>query len=841
MNLNDSDIHNSAFHDSDLIIISVISNKTILNHAHNDVELIYNIRGNLQVQVNNNEFKMENSDFLLINSKEFHSFHSHDDNIFVLITFNYNKLCSMFNQKQMFYLCNSIKRNYYKDEDLKGAIEELISLYIKRKLNSNIQFMLKAMDLISILTRYYLRESYELELEDNHTINSSHDERINEIIKYIQTNYKEALSLEKVSNMYYISVPYLSKLFKKYVGTTFSRYLNKIRQAYAVNELMNTNKPITQIALDNGFPTLTSFNRVFYELNNMKPAEFRKQYLANMNKGNISYDSRITDHEESSEVIFKLREYLDSRETDHQPTLISTVENIKTEIIDTQGGQAYTKYWSKMINIGYARDLLNSDMQEQLNQLKNDLEFSYARVWGIFEDDMLLEDRSEGDIQFNFSTINKLLDILLNLGLKPFIELGPKPKIISKNIEETLVIEPIMKRSLEEWRNLSRAFLSQCVERFGIEEVETWYFEIWRPNFDFIRNRNKTYIDQLQDPLEFQEYFKLFGEFKKIAKEIVPSAKVGGCGLSMDSEGDKLNLLLQEWKKEEFQPDFLSVYLYPVEIERVDMQIPNSHSADSEYILNTLTELRRSLKNSGFNELELNVTEWNNTVSNRDYLNDSCFKATYMIKNLIENLTENKVKMIGYWLASDIFSDFRDSKNLLFGGVGLITKNGIKKPSYHAFALLKRLGNILVAKGENYIVTKKTGGSFQVLCFNYKHFDYSYYLSPEGSIGINQQYEIFENNDALVISIKMQGIRNGRYRVKKLKLNREHGSVLDEWFNIGQASDLKQDEIEYLKQICIPELKIEKIMVNDESIVLREELQPHEISLYEYNLLFNER
>ncbi|MEH7493223.1 GH39 family glycosyl hydrolase, partial [Neobacillus niacini] len=310
-----------------------------------------------------------------------------------------------------------------------------------------------------------------------------------------------------------------------------------------------------------------------------------------------------------------------------------------------------------------------------------------------------------------------------------------------------------------------------------------------------------------------------------------------------DLEGDKLDLLLEQWKQEEIQPDFLSIYLYPIEIDRDKYRVPikNLHSTNPHYVLNKLNDVRKSLKKAGFENLELNVTEWNISISNRNYLNDSSFKAAYMAKNIVENLNQNQVKMMGYWLCSDIFSDFRDSKNILHGGAGLLTKNGIKKPSYHAFVLLKQLGEILVAKGENYIVTKKSGNRYQVLCFNYKHFNYSYYLHPEGSTGLHEQYEIFENNETMNLSLELQGIANGKYRVKELKLNRDHGSILDEWLRFGVVDDIKADEVDYFKQICVPYMKVEHSLVENHSIVLKGELQPHEVRLFELNLLFGER
>jgi xylan 1,4-beta-xylosidase len=825
-----------------------MNNKSNLEHAHRDIELIYMIKGQLQVKINSSTYHLNQSDFIIVNSNEFHSFQTDRDNLFVVFHFNYLELSSLLGQKGLLFSCNSNEQSISSDAELRMVIEELLSVYLHQRNESEVESLEKTFKLITILKLNYLKSTNQQEIQKLLS-NKGQNDRLSEIIEYIQSNYREPLSLEEVSGLHYISVPYLSKYFKKQTGKTFSQYLNEVRLAHAVNELVNSSKPITRIALDNGFPNLAAFNRVFNESYQLKPVEYRKQMSGTVEKEEDLVEEISS--QEKNEAYTVLRQYLKSSEEQRGEPLPKSAGAVETETIKIGKLEAFTKYWNKLLNIGYAKDILNSDMQEQITLLQNEIGFTYARFWGLFGDDMLVEDRSGGSITYNFSNTNKLLDFLVKNKLKPFIEFGPKPKIIQKAIGETLAIQTISERSPEEWKNLTRAFLLQCIERYGIEEVETWYFEMWRPHTDVFNSKvqdekdflNKIKSNQNQDLRQFQAYFKMFSQFKKDTKELIPSVKVGGCGFSIDLEGDKLDLLLEEWKKEEIHPDFLSISLYPIEIDRDKHRVPikNLHSSNPNYVLSKLNEVRKALKRAGFDGLELNVTEWNISISNRNFLNDSCFKASYMVKNIVENLNQNQVNMIGYWLYSDIFSDFRDSKNLLHGGAGLVTKSGIKKPSYHAFALLKQLGEILVAKGDHYIVTKRSGDRYQVICFNYKHFNYSYYLHPEGSMGIHEQYDIFENNDPLNLSLEIQGLTNGKYRVKELKLNRDHGSVLDEWLNFGAVDDMKSDEVGYLKQICVPYMKVEHKIVEHHSIVLIGELQPHEVRLFEFNLLYSEK
>src|SRR5690606_36472433 len=378
------------------------------------------------------------------------------------------------------------------------------------------------------------------------------------------------------------------------------------------------NKSITRIALDCGFPNLAAFNRVFNQHYQVKPVEYRKQKAEPRDlEEKISIEEQ---KHEKTETLKQLRNYLDRSKTitlAHQQVSLTEDE---IHIIKVGKQEPLTKYWNKVINIGYATDLLNSDMQEQIRLLQNENGFKYARFWGLLSDDMHIEDYSNENITYNFSNTNKLLDFLIKNRLKPFIELGPKPKIVTKRINQNIILQTSGEKTLEEWKNLLRAFLLHCIERYGVEEVETWYFEIWSNDIDPIHEEFNHNLRH--DPSQFEEFFHTFSVLKSILNEIVPSAKAGGCGLTMDLDSEKLNLFLQQWKKKDIQPDFLSIYLYPIEVNVDSKNVPikNMLSTNPNYINNKLKHLRSSMKKAGFDKLELNVTEWNISVSNRDYL-----------------------------------------------------------------------------------------------------------------------------------------------------------------------------------------------------------------------------
>ena len=79
-----------------------------------------------------------------------------------------------------------------------------------------------------------------------------------------------------MANLFGYSDAYLSRMFKKYAKINFKAYLQEIRMSYACRELMNTEKTVSQIALDNGFANSRAFSREFQKRYGKLPSEIRK-------------------------------------------------------------------------------------------------------------------------------------------------------------------------------------------------------------------------------------------------------------------------------------------------------------------------------------------------------------------------------------------------------------------------------------------------------------------------------------------------------------------------------------------------------------------------------------
>lgn len=101
--------------------------------------------------------------------------------------------------------------------------------------------------------------------------------KVQGIVHYINGNYAARLSLEDLSQRFYISRFHLSRLFRQATGFTVVEYLNAVRVREACRLLAGTGETVTAIAEKTGYGSITHFGRTFKAVTGMAPAEYRKK------------------------------------------------------------------------------------------------------------------------------------------------------------------------------------------------------------------------------------------------------------------------------------------------------------------------------------------------------------------------------------------------------------------------------------------------------------------------------------------------------------------------------------------------------------------------------------
>lgn len=187
--------------------------------------------------------------------------------------------------------------------------------------------------------------------------------------------------------------------------------------------------------------------------------------------------------------------------------------------------------WQMGLGNDHAFQMLRTDVCEHVKLAHDELGIKYIRFHGLFDDDLLVIQTLPDYFNFahmpyakdikelSFRQVANVLDNVLKCGLKPFVELSFMPSAIAKGKKVGLRyhnnIE--MPKKMELWTSLIEKFICFILDRYGKEEVESWYFEVWNePDLPIFFHGSQS------------DYFKLYEATARTIKIINPNLRVGG-------------------------------------------------------------------------------------------------------------------------------------------------------------------------------------------------------------------------------------------------------------------------------------------------------------------------
>ena len=801
---------NQSFHNFvfDITIINRFNEEPVISR---NPEIIYVMEGILVVIKEDTEWILHKNDYLVINSEEKHRYIIKESGLFALIRMKYTEVEDYLELRTHEVLCHSMLEGEGSQSKTGRILQSIIGFCLSQDTADEARMFAEFYNLL-----YQLREVCLIPKGKNRIGSMDDSDRRQELIsQYIRENYNKKITLTDLSKATYMSASYLSRYIKEKFGKTFSEVLMDVRLEHAEKDIVQTSLPITHIALDNGFSLPAAFNKAFRQRYGMPPSAYRKNH----------FQSGDPEREPAYQVVqseITLEQKIQDFISKQGQSYLSSGSNIAELSAHVREGKLFHRFWEELINIGTFRDLMRAEMQEQLIQLKEGLHFSHVRIWDLYSPELMLF-RGDAQKRLNFSRLDGVLDFLHNHEIRPYIELGAKPVVLLKNVEEYLLYEERTPRfsTPEEYGAFLKQFIIHYVNRYGIEEIEKWYFEQW--------------MDTRIENVDL--YLDVFDAVYSNIKSVSPNIRIGGPGLSEETLV-RLPELLKGWNGRVGKPDFISVYSYPYRApsERAKQQEElGERSQESNYTKRMIEEQRKMLWDYGFWKQELHMNEWNFSLSNRNIINDSVFKGAYIVKTLLSIM--EKVDAAGYWFGSDLFSEFYDSEHLLNGSGGLITKDRIFKPAYYGLYFFSRLDKYLLSYNEDGIIATNGRGNYTIVCHNYKHPNYQYYREKEGGITA-QQYKDFFDEDVKQFHFVIHGVENGTYQIKTRIVDEENGSVLNEWEQMGYTDELTANDIDYLRRICVPRIQVEVMKIEEGVLEIHTQLKANAISfIHIYHLM----
>jgi xylan 1,4-beta-xylosidase len=440
------------------------------------------------------------------------------------------------------------------------------------------------------------------------------------------------------------------------------------------------------------------------------------------------------------------------------------------------------RFFEVSIGSDYPGTLIRPDSQAQLKTTVDELGFRYIRFHDIFHDVLGTVRSVDGKTVYDWSKIDQLYDDLLSKGIRPFIELGFTPQLMTTSKQTIFYWKGNTSHpKLGPWRDLIDAFVRHIRERYGVAEVRQWYFEVW----------NEPNLDGFWERADQQAYFELYAVTAKAIKAIDPTLQVGGpstAGAAWVPE------FLEYARKTGTPVDFVTTHTYGVDHGFLDEkgESDTKLSPSQDAIVGDVRRVREQISASSFPSLPLYFTEWSTSYTPRDAVHDSYISAPYILSKL--KATQGMVQGMSYWTYTDLFEEPGPPPTPFHGGFGLLNREGIRKPAYFAYKYLHALRGkeIKTSDAESMIATD--GAVTSALIWEWEQ--------PEQKVSNRPFYtKLVPASTAPTARLTFKQLAAGAYRLQVKRTGFRANDAYSAYIEMGSPKSLSTDQLSKLQQL----------------------------------------
>jgi xylan 1,4-beta-xylosidase len=440
-----------------------------------------------------------------------------------------------------------------------------------------------------------------------------------------------------------------------------------------------------------------------------------------------------------------------------------------------------------VVGAGRAEEGLRADWQQQLATVQSDIGFHYLRMHGILCDEMgvYTEDR-KGNPQYNFQYVDTLYDALLKMHIRPFVELTFMPSKLAAGNSTVFWWKgnTSLPKDPAKWSGLIKALVDHWKERYGEDEINQWYFEVW----------NEPDIGGFW-PHPLTEYFKLYKNTAEAIRSECAKCRIGGPASAVPYAAEEA---FEKWIVANPEPiDFIAVHAYGVNQGYLDTDgtAGTILNPDPDAVSGRMQHSRELMNATPLKNLELHFTEWSSSYTPTDYMHDQYHQASFILDK-VKRATPY-VDSMSYWTFTDIFEENGPRFTPFHGGFGMINLEGIKKPSFYAFKFLSKLnGNDVESDDKQSWVTKSVDGSIEALLW-----DYTPVVPPAGKtdqVFYKQELPATDKGD---ITLNLANVPNGKYKVAIYQTGYKQNDAFTAYVEMGSPNQLTRAQVDALNKV----------------------------------------
>jgi xylan 1,4-beta-xylosidase len=464
-------------------------------------------------------------------------------------------------------------------------------------------------------------------------------------------------------------------------------------------------------------------------------------------------------------------------------------------------GRPFPHFWEQVFGSGRANLSLRAGYRHDLRDARQITGLGYVRFHAIFQDENgVYDEDAQGRPVYNFTYVDQIYDGLLENKVRPFVELSFMPRKLASNMTPHGFWYhpfPAPPKDWQRWEDLVEHFARHLVERYGVDEVAQWYFEVWNePNIDFWTGV----------PPE-STYYQLYDRSAHALKRVSPRLRVGGPATAQAAWVDRF---ISHCVQQNVPMDFVSTHVYGND-KAEDVFGTHEKIPRSDMVARAMQKVHDQVKASARPDTPIHWSEFNASYMNEVAVTDSPYMGPWLANTI--RLADGLVATASYWTFSDVFEEQGVAKVPFYGGYGLIATGNIPKAAFNAFALLHRLGTERIPLESNAaLATRSADGSLAIAVWNY--------WAPEDT-GTPREY-----------TLSIRGLPRGG-RVKITRIDRDHGSPLATWEAMGRPATPTPAQQKLLREVArMPDAE-NRTLAPGTSATLALSLAPHGLALVE--------
>lgn len=722
------------------------------------IEILLVLDGELVIEMDRGFYQLEENDLLVINRNQLYQVRAVKKNTVLTLSIP-DPFISQYYEEYRHYHFHLFSQQVERGKEniivqMRKFLSELLITYCRQEEGSQLEAHIL---ICKILHTLILRFKGE---RNNFEESSVTDQRFSEIIIYLKQHFDEPITLDDVANHFYLSPSYFSRYFKQQLGIGFSRFLMNIRLEHSIKDLLYSKDSITYISMKNGFPNTKSFTNLFKEVYGETPHSYREKNAKE--QVNLVKEYQLDDTGtflNSPEIIMKLGVLLS--EADNPTSFSSTdtqFEEIKIEVSAADHKRMVHPF--NLLNIGELRELQKENVRTQVLSAKKELPIKYIGIYQLL---------SGGTISPAVETDERIPTT------SPYYNSDEAIQFLKTN-NLSLFIQVTFKSSdAEAYLQKLEHFLRHCLQVFGEQYVNTWYF---------MYGTNHAAIDRKQ---LHHFYLKL----NNLLKTIIPSVQIG-VRLPFSIQTGTTDL--HKWILEEDEHiDFIAFQASANELVDLKDMIDRNYLLAKDFIRKKTEQLKHYLKSHSI-EKPLHLISWSSFSGNTRYTNGTFFRGSLIFSDAMT--VAGDVESLGFWINTEIHERNAGGNNIPLEGMELFHYFNGKRPAYYAMSFFNRLQGKVISKGTYHMMTENEAG-YQIVLTN------NHIVNPYFSVE-----ETFLQKLMKEVRVTIKGIPKGEYQIRKFVFDKDHGALYKNWRENNSKFGMDAEIIDYIVHASQPSLEV---------------------------------